>query len=162
MDTSSFLSASSSSDAPIDCGITPAGSPPFWPPPAVPEISGDSPGGELESISYTWRPAEDPERISIEASVPRARLARVLRFELLWAPLNASERSRVWTFLARHSEGEDDYLEKVVAVLRLYDMSLGQTHPAMTPAERLAEVGQALAIPWEDEAAFIRAMGLDS
>jgi hypothetical protein len=124
-----------------------AGPPPPWPPPAAPGPSEAPVEEPPESIAYTWRPEERPDRIVIEATIPRAGLRRVVQFEIEWERLNASQQTQVWALLARHSEGVDDHLERVLAVSMLYDLSVQQAYPTMSLAERRIAVGDALTIP---------------
>lgn len=120
-----------------------AESPSPWPPPPAPWPS-VVPAGEVD---YQWAPAGPPAGpglIFIKVTVPG--LAPT-RFELDWDRLDASQRATAWSLLDRHSKGLDDQFERRRAVSLLYDLSLQQTHPAMTPAERQVMVGETLTIP---------------
>jgi len=120
-----------------------------WPPPPAPGPS-VVPTGEAGSLDYIWSPAGPPAgigRIIIQATIPRAGLEQRVRFELDWDRLDASQRTQAWGLLARHGEGADDHLERVLAVSLLCDFSLQQNQPTMTPAQRQVEVGEALTIP---------------
>jgi hypothetical protein len=126
--------------------IIPAKSP--WPPPPAPGLSSAAPVGEAESIDYLWAPAGPPAGpglIIVKATVPRAGLARVVIFELDWERLDTAQRTQAYGLLARHGEGLEDHPK--LAVSLLYDLSLQQTHPAMSHAERQEIIGEALTIP---------------
>jgi hypothetical protein len=83
----------------------------------------------------------------VEAIIPWARQKRILQFELKRAPLSTNQRAQVYDDLSRHGKGVDDPRERMLVVSRLYNLSLQQTHPGMSRAERQAAVKEALTRP---------------